>query len=79
MLKNFAHLNDAEPFTADDLRDRLTSLSDGGTRYIFPVNLVFTMRTDMLALLIRKQNTGLIIRVLSDKIVCENVRSEHPE
>jgi hypothetical protein len=36
MLKNFAHLNDAEPFTTDDLRDRLTSLSDGGTRYIFP-------------------------------------------
>jgi hypothetical protein len=36
MLKNFTHLNDAEPFTADDLRDRLTSLSDGGTRHIFP-------------------------------------------
>jgi len=35
MLENFADLNDAEPFTADDLRDRLTLLSDGGTRY-FP-------------------------------------------
>jgi hypothetical protein len=36
MLKNIADLNDAEPFTADDLRDRLTSLSDGGTCYFLP-------------------------------------------
>jgi hypothetical protein len=35
------------------------------------INVVFTMRTDLLALLIRKQNTGLIIRVLSDKVICE--------
>ena len=32
MLQNFADLNDAEPFTADDLQDRLITLSDGGTR-----------------------------------------------
>ena len=31
MLQNFADLNDAEPFTADDLQDRLIALSDGGT------------------------------------------------
>jgi hypothetical protein len=38
MLENFAHLNDAEPFTADDLQDRLISLSDGGTcqNFFFP-------------------------------------------
>jgi hypothetical protein len=29
------------------------------------------MRTEILVLLIRKQNTGLILRLLSDKIVCE--------
>jgi hypothetical protein len=40
-------------------------------KFFFSIDVVFTMRTDMLALLIRKQNTGLIIRVLSDKVVCE--------
>ena len=31
MLQNFADLNDAEPFTTDDLYDRLTALRTGGT------------------------------------------------
>ena len=32
MLQSFADLNNAKPFTADDLQDRLIALSDGGTR-----------------------------------------------
>ena len=31
MLQRFADLNDAEPFTTDDLHDRLTALRTGGT------------------------------------------------
>ena len=37
MLQDFADLNDAEPFTADDLQDRLTVLSNGGTLLHLPL------------------------------------------
>ena len=63
MLQNFADLNDAEPFTADDLRDRLTALSDGGILIISLVGIVLTMHlwTEILALLIRKDFTSPLL------------------